>query len=174
MLKPFRKGCFLLFFLVLALLLSACSKKPEYHWERYSESEMRSLFEENEELFNQLVEVLVSETDFFDKGRRDEYEDATLDSPYDDSMELFSESGRQTVLEFFELKPYMIAYDDNQRFIDITFIANEEWESGSFFFWLKPYAPGEHGGESKLEEYIFYLEQDFYVEHITGNWYFYR
>ncbi len=173
MLKNIRGSRYLLLLLAL-ILLSACSKKPEYHWERYSESEMRSLFEENEELFNQLVEVLVSETDFFDKGRRDEYEDATLDSLYDDSMELFSESGRQTVREFFELKPYMIAYDDDQRFIKITFIAQEEWECGGFLCWLKPHVPESIGIESELEEFIFSYEQNHYVEHITGNWYFFK
>ncbi len=172
MLKNIRGSRYLLLLLAL-ILLSACSKKPEYHWERYSESEMRSMFEENEELFNQLVEVLVSETDFFEKGRRDEYEDATLDSPYDDSMELFSESGRQTVREFFELKPYMISYDDSKNYIRITFIAQEEWEGAEFLYWINPLISGQHG-ESALEEHIEYLEQDYYVEHITGNWYFYR
>ncbi len=157
---------------IIFLLLSACSKKPEYHRASYTEEEMRAMFQDNKELFDKLVEVIISEQDFFEKGRRDEYEDAILMSPYDEELDLFSESGRQTVLDFFELKPYMISYDSNKRFIEITFVIQGDKESAVFLYWLHPMAPGEHGGESKLEEYIFYIGQNHYVDSLEGNWFF--
>lgn len=172
MLKRKQKICFL--FLVFLLLLSGCNEKPEYHWETYTEDEMRTLFQENRELFDKLVEVIVSEQDFFEKGRRDEYADAFVTSPYDEEMDLLSENGRKTVLEIFGLKPYMISYDSNQRFIKISFIFEGKKSGAVFLYWLEPTLPGEHGGGSKLEEYIYYLEQDCYVDDLGGSWFFYK
>lgn len=167
-----RKICFSFLLMMLTVSLGGCNKRPTYYRASYTEEEMRTLFQENRQLFDKLVEVIVSEEDFFEKGRRDEYADAFVTSPYDEEMDLLSENGRKTVLDFFELKPYMISYDSNKRFIEVTFVLQGDKEAALFFYWLDAAAPGEHGGGSKLEEYIFYMEQDYYVDDLGEGWFF--
>ena len=167
-----KKLYFSLLLILFGMSLWACSDRPSYKRDSYTEEEIRTLFQENRELFDRLVEVIVNEPDFFEKGRRYESDDAFLTSPYDDKMDLFSDTGRETVLEFFELKPYMISYDVTKECIEITFILQGDQDGVTFFYWLDSETSGGNGGRGDLKDHILKMESFYDVEDMGENWFF--
>lgn len=123
--------------LTIALTMASCSEEPTYDFQKYSTDEVIAMINDNEELFNELVRVLVEDDDFYVKGRRRELDDAFLGSPYDEQIELLDTHGQQVIHEFFQLKPYMISYEYSQRYIDITFIGDvQNIECYVFLYWI--------------------------------------
>ena len=170
--KTIRGSRFWLIMIAMILSLSACQDKPEYDVGNYTEDDIRMLFRDNRELFDRLVEVIVNEPDFFEKGRRYESDDAFLSSPYDKKLDLFSENGRETVLEFFELKPYMIIFDVSKEHIEIGFIIEKDKDAAVFSYWLGSEAAVENGRNGDLKDYILQLESIWDVENLGENWFF--
>lgn len=157
------------------LALAGCgvdNAEGEYQWKTYeSQDALLALYSENEAQFMKLVDVIRNEEQFFEKGRRteDEFADAFLCTPYDAAMELFSESDQEFLNQFFELKPYMISYDNSKRFVKVTFIGKGEMEAGTFLCWTAD----DGQAETEYYDYLAYLEQIYSVETLSDCWCFY-
>ncbi len=161
----------LIFLCALSIILtfSACKKHETYSPSPYTKDEVQALYRENSGLFENVVEIISSNGDFFEKGRINEYTDADIVSPYDDAMQFFDDTERKIINEFFDLKPYMLYYDYARRFVTITFIASDNVESYSFLFWTK----SDEGGVAKLDNYKAYLSQNYIIESITEHSFMY-
>ena len=167
-----KKLCFSFLLILFGMSLWACSDRLSYDHGDYTEDDVRMLFRDNRELFARLVEVIVNEPDFFEKGRRYESDDAFLSSPYDKKLDLFSENGRETVLEFFELKPYMIIFDASKECIEIEFVIEKNTDVVVFSYWLGSGAAVENGGNRDLKGYILKMESIWDIEDLGENWFF--
>ena len=164
--KKHYKLLILLCAFCIILTLATCNHQEKYRPLKYTKEEIKRLYYENIELFETLVEVIISNDMFYEKGRINEYADADIVSPYDDALTFFEDTDRKTIDEFFDLKPYMILYDYARRFVAITFIASDiNDESYTFLFWTS----NVENGEEKFDDYKFYLTQHNILENIDSQ-----
>lgn len=121
----------------IVTIFGGCKEQPSYMYHKYSEEQIIHLVSQNEKLFNEMVRVLIEDDDFFEEGRRTDAGDAFINSDYDENIELLDNYGQQVVCDFFELKPYLINFDNSGDFIEITFIGDcETIESFVFVYWI--------------------------------------
>lgn len=148
-------------------MLSACNPKEVYRPSLYTKEEVLSLYYENLELFESLVEVISSNEEFYEKGRINDHTDADIISPEDEALIHFDDGERKVINTFFGFKPYMILYDYARRFVTITFIAAETESADSYvlLFWT---AKAENS-EVKFNNHKKYLAQNHVVEEINSG-----
>lgn len=120
------------------MTLYACSKKDDYKFITYTENDIKALYDNNMELFNNLGNAIKENEQFWEKGRRDnESVHAWIMSPNDEKkMNLFTPYDQNIISEFFDkTKPYMVSLDDKQ-YITITFINsnNTGWYCLVYYF----------------------------------------
>ena len=152
------------------LALCSCKNSPRYEFRNYEKAELVALINENEDLFNEVVRVVVEDDDFYEKGSRGRLDDSFIGSPYDEEVGLFNQFGQQVIHDFFQFRPYMISYDLDKRFIKITFIGDiDTVESYVFMYWID--AEDVDG----LENQLIYLRQRYTIctDGIPEGWYFY-
>ena len=147
-------------FFLCILFLVGCSNKHTYTPELYTKTDVISMCENENELFNNLVSIIVHNDEFYEK-RKDEYDDAFFCSPHDEELKWFDEEDSKTIAEFFEFKPYMISYDLGRRFVEVTFLSSEEAESYTLLFWIKN---SNNDEIFKFQEYSNYLSYTYVVE----------
>lgn len=152
----------------LFLTTAGCGSSESSSWVAYTKSDVLAFYNENKDLFDELVQIIINDDDFFEKGRNllDDG-DATICSREDENLSLFSEPDRQVILNFLEFKPYMITYDSSQDFVKITFIGLDEYEGFSFLFWIGS------SGQRNYKGFLYYLEQFYSVEPLSDGWIFY-
>lgn len=154
------KSLILLYAFCTILSLAACNRQEKYRPSVYAKEEVKCLYYENLELFENMVKVITSNEMFYEKGRINEYTDADIVSPYDDALSFFNDTDRETIDEVFDLKPYMILYDYARRFVKITFIASDTNESYTFLFWTS----NSENSEDEFNDYKTFLAQHNVVE----------
>ena len=163
--KQHLKILILLYDFCFIITLIACNRQEEYQPSAYTKEEVKCLYYENRELFETLVEAIISNEMFYEKGRINEYTDADIVSPYDDALSFFKDTDRKTIDEFFNLKPYMILYDYARRFVEITFLASDTNESYTFLFWT---SNGENSAD-KFNDYKTFLTQHYALENLDNR-----
>lgn len=160
----------LLFVLCIVIVLSACACKEKYEFAQYTKDEVLTMYDENTDLFKQVVMAKNSIGALYDKGLVDEYEHVEITSPYDKEMSYFSDEERAVFDRLFELKPYMIKYHRGGLYVEITFINSDATYGYVLSFWT--YA-GENS-ESEYEDYKSKLAQQYIAEEIADGcifWY---
>ena len=170
---------FIIFVLCTSLILSGCNTdKAKYSPNLYTKEETLSLYYENEKLFNDVVEVIINEPQFWEKCRgKKGGSSAFISSPYDDErMQVFNFKDKQIILDFFELKPYMISHSDYKCSVTITFINENQDDARSFMYWIDPHFMQYNGFKyvNALDQELVSLRQDYIVETLSERqWYFY-
>jgi len=152
--------------IVILLIFSACKHQEKYVPSSYSKDEVQRIYFENNELFDNVVRIVSSNEEFYEKGRINEYTDADIVSPYDKALSFFNENDKNIINEIFILKPYMILYDYARRFVEITFIADDTNSYPllyTFLFWTLE----SENSEVEFEKYQEYLAQRYFLENVT-------
>lgn len=135
----------------------------------YTSEEAKKLFPEHQQLFNDLVTVLMNDDDFLQEGRIPgrESEGAILNSPDSEYMELFSPEDQKIIRQFFQLKPVEIVYSLS-GLIEISFAhtpdANSHFTQCHFVYWDDP---------AHLEEAIKDLQTVYHVDRLADDWILY-
>lgn len=155
----------LLCMICVILTLTACSHREKYQPALYTKENLLSLYQENIELFEDVVEIIISNKAFYEEGRINEYTDADITSPYDKALTHFGDTERKVIDELFEFKPYMILYDYARRFVKITFISSDNKLSYTFVFWTLDSEDSQY----KLDNYKRQLAQHYILEDIQDN-----
>ena len=169
--KKYKKIIFFVFSIGTIATFAICTHQNEYKYvpNSYTIDEVRCLYQENTELFENVVTIISSNEVFFEKGRPHEDEDAFISSPYDQKMSFFDNASKSVIDELFVLKPYMILYDYVGRFVSITFIVNDYSDACSFLFWI-------YDGidtTAKFKEYKNKKEQNYILEDISNHCFMY-
>ncbi len=149
--------------------ITSCYQREEYHPALYTKAELQHIYEENQVLFEDVVEIITASERFYNEGRINEYTDADIISPYDECMQLFNNEDRKILEKFFEFKPYMILYDCWQRFVSFTFINEGQDNSYTYVFWTMD-GPNS---KTELESYKARIAQNSIIENITTECFMY-
>jgi hypothetical protein len=135
----------------------------------YTYEEAKNLFKENQQLFNDLVTILMNDDDFLQEARipgKEAY-GAFLNSPDSEYMELFSSEDQKILRQFFKLKPEEICYS-LAGFIQITFShtpdATSRFTQCHFLFW---------DNQTYLEEISKDVQTTHYVDQLAPGWIYY-
>ena len=152
------------------LMFSACENSPRYEFRNYEKAELVALINENEDLFNEVVRVVVEDDDICEKGSHPYEKEVRFTSPYNEEIGLLDQHGQQVIGNFFQFRPYMVQYDYQQGFVSITFIGDiDNVEGYQFMYWL------DTEDVDGLERRLIYLRQSYTVctDGIPEGWYFY-
>ena len=164
------KGKIISLLIIICITFTGCVReKNKYLFDTYTKDEVISLFNENKEKFDEIVKIVSDNNDFYEKDRQMEYEDADITSPYDEALKWFSASDKDVIVDFFELKPYMISYDYNCRFVKFTFIGSDDKIAYCFLFW---FVDGDEDAY-EFEDHKDYLRQNYVVKNVAYNWILY-
>lgn len=161
--KSYTRPLSLCCILCIVVTFIGCVRQDKYLPNSYTKDEVKQIYNENAKLFENIVDIVSSNENFYDEGRINEFTDADIVSPHDDALMCFSETERHSFDEIFAFKPYMIRYDYARRFVDITFIASDGHTSYSFLFWT---SKSDYNG-IKFNNYKDYLEQKYTIENIA-------
>ena len=132
-----RKPIYLLcFILVSVIVLHSCIISDGYTRKLYEKEELLTVYEKNETLFREVVDVIIHNENFCN-DRDSEYDDVFLMSPYDKSkLRWFNEEERTVINDFYAFQPYMLNYHCTRQYFDITFINEDQTDCYVFVFWL--------------------------------------
>lgn len=169
-----KKALCLLFILAIIIACTAGCTSDESNLnstepKSYTSEEAKNLFTEHQQLFNDLVTLLMNDDDFLQKARipGKEMHGAFLNSPDSEYMELFSSEDQKILRQFFELKPVEICYS-LAGLIQITFAHTPDATSRSahchFVYW---------DDQTHLEETIIDLQTTHYVDQLAPGWIIY-
>ena len=98
-----------------------------------------------------------------------EFEDPNIMRPDDSTLSFFCDEDKETILDFFEFKPYMVSFDYAGRFVKFTFINEDQTDCYVLLYWVKDL----NNTAEKLNEYERYLQQNYIVEDVKDRWVFY-
>ena len=132
-----RKPIYLLcFILVSVIVLHSCIISDGYTRKLYEKEELLTVYEKNETLFREVVDVIIHNENFCN-DRDSEYDDVFLMSPYDKSkLRWFNEEECAVINDFYAFQPYMLNYHCTRQYFDITFINEDQTDCYVFVFWL--------------------------------------
>lgn len=169
-----KKALCLLFTLAIIIACTAGCTADESNQnstgpKSYTYEEAKNLFKENQQLFNDLVTVLMNDDDFWRKGTLPgkELHGAILDSPDSEHMDLFSPEDQQIIRQFFKLEPMEIVYS-RAGCIEITFShtpdATSRFTQCHFLFW---------DNQTYLENISKDVQTTHYVDQLAPGWIYY-
>ena len=161
--------------LVLTILVgfAGCKKEEPYPYGKYTRQEVLDLFNQNRDLFDELVDAILADTYFLENGDVHHEGSTWVTVKNDRYMELFNERSQDAIRKVLEFKPYMIAYDfhaydsTEKDAIEITFIGDGVKDEGYSFRYLV-----DQSDQKANRAYIERLEQNYYVEDLSGGWIF--
>lgn len=146
-----------------------CKKKEEpYPYGKYTRQEVLDLFNQNRDLFNELVGAILADTYFLENGNVHHDEKTFVMPNQYKYMELFNERSQNAIRRILEFKPYMVQYNFIRDIIEITFIGDGVVDESMSIEYLV-----DHDDKREVEEYIQYRTQDYYIEQLTDGWIFY-
>ena len=146
-----------------------CKKKEEpYPYGKYTRQEVLDLFNQNRDLFNELVGAIWADTYFLENGNVHHDEKTFVMPNQYKYMELFNERSQNAIRRILEFKPYMVQYNFIRDIIEITFIGDGVVDESMSIEYLV-----DHDDKREVEEYIQYRTQDYYIEQLTDGWIFY-
>ena len=161
--------------LVLTILVgfAGCKKEEPYPYGKYTRQEVLDLFNQNRDLFDELVDAILADTYFLENGDVHP-ERETFVMPGDERyMELFNERSQEAIRRVLEYKPYRVAYDfcvygtlygTINGSIRVAFIGDfKDDQDFSFHYLVEP------SDQKVIKDYMKYLEQDYYVEDLGGG-----
>ena len=157
--------------IILAIMIGVvgCKKKEEpYPYGKYTRQEVLDLFNQNRDLFNELVGAILADTYFLENGNVHHDEKTFVMPNQYKYMELFNERSQNAIRRILEFKPYMVQYNFIRDIIEITFIGDGVVDESMSIEYLV-----DHDDKREVEEYIQYRTQDYYVEQLTDGWIFY-
>lgn len=156
--------------IILAIMIGVvgCKKKEEpYPYGKYTRQEVLDLFNQNRDLFNELVGAILADTYFLENGNVHHDEKTFVMPNQYKYMELFNERSQNAIRRILEFKPYIVQYNFIRDIIEITFIGDGVVDEGFTFEYLV-----DQSDLREIEDYIRYREQNYYVEQLTGGWIF--
>lgn len=157
--------------IILAIMIGVvgCKKKEEpYPYGKYTRQEVLDLFNQNRDLFNELVGAILADTYFLENGNVHHDEKTFVMPNQYKYMELFNERSQNAIRRILEFKPYMVQYNFIRDIIEITFIGDGVVDESMSIEYLV-----DHDDKREVEEYIQYRTQDYYIEQLTDGWIFY-
>ena len=140
------------------VFFASCSNgKIEYMFALYTKDDVMRIYGENTEWFEDIVEIIVSCEEFYDKGRVYDLDDPEIMSPYDENLLYFVEDDQKVIKDFFESKkPYMIYYDNSKQYVTFTFISEDQKDAYSILFWTS-------NSKSDFEHHKYMQAQDYVI-----------
>lgn len=175
-----KNKLFIILIVCASLTLSGCNmEKNSYSWKGYEKDDLLLIYQQNEKLFNDVVDVIINEPQFWEKcgSPYESFSHPNICSPNEkEKMAVFNKKDKEIILDFFELRPYMIGYDYFKYYVKITFINAEKDDAYVFMYWPDPCATIYNGIQNlnALEERLIMIKQnDMVVETLSENWYFY-
>ena len=154
--------------LVIAIGIAGCKKKEEpYPYGKYTRQEVLDLFNQNRDLFNELVGAILADTYFLENGNVHHDEKTFVMPNQYKYMELFNERSQNAIRRILEFKPYIVQYNFIRDIIEITFIGDGVVDESMSIEYLV-----DLDDKREVEEYIQYRTQDYYVEQLTDGWIF--
>lgn len=157
------------------LISLASREKDSYEWKAYKHEDLTSLFQNQKSMFDKVVKVIATNEKFWDEAR--EYEGsahADIMSPNNNKiMNLFTQSGQDTLRDFFDkTKPYEISLR-NKQYVTITYINKDKTDAFEFAYYYDKTAVGIYG-RTDYSEWISGTK-DTYKDFISmgGDWFFY-
>ena len=157
--------------IILAIMIGVvgCKKKEEpYPYGKYTRQEVLDLFNQNRDLFNELVGAILADTYFLENGNVHHDEKTFVMPNQYKYMELFNERSQNAIRRILEFKPYIVQYNFVRDIIEITFIGDGVVDESMSIEYLV-----DHDDKREVEEYIQYRTQDYYIEQLTDGWIFY-
>ena len=157
--------------IILAIMIGVvgCKKKEEpYPYGKYTRQEVLDLFNQNRDLFNELVGAILADTYFLENGNVHHDEKTFVMPNQYKYMELFNERSQNAIRRILEFKPYIVQYNFIRDIIEITFIGDGVVDESMSIEYLV-----DHDDKREVEEYIQYRTQDYYIEQLTDGWIFY-
>lgn len=163
-----KKGICIALVLVILIGITVCKKKEKtYPYGRYTRQEVLTLFHQNRDLFDELVDAILEDEIFLENGNVCPDGDTWVTPGDDRHMKLFSERSQGVIQQILGFKPYMISYKFGRDIISITFVGDGvEDESFSFRYLV------DQSDLQAIEKYIKYCEQDYYVRELSDGWIF--
>ena len=152
-------------FFCVILIFCACNHNNQYVPSAYTKNEVLLIYQEKNELFENVVNIISTNEMVLKNGRINEYTDVDIMSPYDDALSCFSETEKKAINNLFNYKPYIILYDYAGRFVEISFLSADSNGSYSFLFWTS----NSDNSNAKFIDYKNYLAQTYIIESITIN-----
>ena len=152
-------------FSCVILIFCACNHNNQYVPSAYTKNEVLLIYQEKNELFENVVNIISTNEMVLKNGRINEYTDVDIMSPYDDALSCFSETEKIAINNLFNYKPYIILYDYAGRCVEISFLSADSNGSYSFLFWT---FNGDNSN-AKFVDYKNYLAQTYIIESITIN-----
>ncbi len=144
--NSYQKLAALLCILCIIVTLSSCERKEKYEFALYTKDEVLSMYNDNIELFMQVVALKESIKDLYDKGLVDEYEHVAITSPYAKEMTYLNDDETEILNKFFELKPYMVNYRNDGLYVAISFTNSDATDCCTLYFWT-------YTGENSYREF---------------------
>lgn len=139
--------------LAAVMPLSSCARKDPYKWEGHSREEVRRLYHERFDEFQNVADIIAGNQDFWEKGRRypEAEGSAWIMSPNDEKkMAFFSDKDQAAITDFFNAtKPYMIELKNN-KYVEFDFINEDKTAGYSFVYYSS--VDGGDGLEEWKEE----------------------
>ena len=157
--------------IILAIMIGVvgCKKKEEpYPYGKYTRQEVLDLFNQNRDLFNELVGAILADTYFLENGNVHHDEKTFVMPNQYKYMELFNERSQNAIRRILEFKPYIVQYNFIRDIIEITFIGDGVVDESMSIEYLV-----DQDDKREVEEYIQYRTQDYYIEQLTDGWIFY-
>lgn len=164
-----KKSICIVIILSIMIGVVGCKKKEEpYPYGKYTRQEVLDLFNQNRDLFDELVGAILADTYFLENGNVHHDEKTFVMPNQYKYMELFNERSQNAIRRILEFKPYMVQYNFIRDIIEITFIGDGVVDESMSIEYLV-----DHDDKREVEEYIQYREQNYYVEQLTDGWIFY-